>query len=89
MEEQNKIIEGISEAGFERIDRFHGRKTKSLASLYRKVLLNLGEDPCREGLIDTPDRVAKAMQYLSSYFIKPEEILQAATLKKNTSRWYW
>jgi len=83
MEEHNKIIEGIAEAGFERIDRFHGRKTKSLTSLYRKVLLNLGEDPCREGLIDTPERVAKAMQYLThGYFIKPEEILQAATFKE-------
>jgi GTP cyclohydrolase I len=83
MEEKNKIIEGIAEAGFERIDRFHGGKTKSLASLYRKVLLNLGEDPCREGLIDTPERVAKAMQYLThGYFINPEEILKAATFKE-------
>src|SRR4030066_2575731 len=83
MDEHKHIIEGISEAGFWRIDRFHGRKTKSLASLYRKVLLNLGEDPCREGLIDTPERVAKAMQYLThGYFINPEEILKAATFKE-------
>jgi GTP cyclohydrolase I len=80
MDEEKKIIvEGISETGFERIDKFNGRKTKSLAGLYRKVLANLGEDPCREGLIDTPERVAKAMQYFThGYYIKPEEILAAS-----------
>src|SRR3972149_11802579 len=79
MDEHKHVIEGIAEAGFERIDKFNGRKIKSLASLYRKVLSNLGEDPCREGLIDTPERVAKAMQYFThGYFIKPEEILGAS-----------
>jgi GTP cyclohydrolase I len=79
MEEKKNIIEGISEAGFERIDKFNGRKTKSLAGLYRKVLENLGEDPCREGLIDTPVRVARAMQYFThGYYIKPEEIITAS-----------
>ncbi len=79
MEEKKPVIEGIYEAGFERIDKFNGRKTKSLASLYRKILNNLGEDPCREGLIDTPERVAKAMQYFThGYFINPEEILGAS-----------
>lgn len=79
MEEKKIVLEGISEAGFERIDKFNGRKTRSLAALYRKVLLNLGEDPCREGLLDTPDRVAKAMQYFThGYFIDPIEILKAS-----------
>jgi len=79
MDEKNIVVEGISEAGFERIDKFSGKKTKSLSSLYRKILMNLGEDPCREGLIDTPERVAKAMQYFThGYFINPEEILAAS-----------
>jgi len=79
MEEKKPILEGIVETGFERIDKFNGKKTKSLANLYRKVLTNLGEDPCREGLIDTPERVAKAMQYFThGYYIKPEEILGAS-----------
>ena len=50
MENKKIILEGIADTGFERIDKFNGRKTKSLASLYRKILINLGEDPCREGL---------------------------------------
>lgn len=79
MEEKKVILEGIVETGFERIDKFNGKKTKSLANLYRKILNNLGEDPCREGLIDTPERVAKAMQYFThGYYINPEEILGAS-----------
>jgi len=79
MEEKKLILEGIVETGFERTDKFNGKKTKSLANLYRKVLSNLGEDPCREGLIDTPERVARAMQYFThGYHIKPEDILGAS-----------
>ncbi|MBO5392450.1 MULTISPECIES: GTP cyclohydrolase I FolE [Pseudomonas] len=36
----------------------------SLPEHYREILIGLGEDPEREGLLDTPKRAAKAMQYL-------------------------
>ncbi|NVZ62847.1 GTP cyclohydrolase I FolE [Pseudomonas gingeri] len=36
----------------------------TLPEHYREILLGLGEDPEREGLLDTPKRAAKAMQYL-------------------------
>jgi GTP cyclohydrolase IA len=79
MEEKKPLIEGIAEGGFDQIDKFNGRRTKNLSSLYRKVLAHLGEDPDREGLIKTPERVARAMQYFThGYFIKPEEILNAS-----------
>ncbi len=79
MEKNKAILEGTYEADLEKIDKFNGRRTKSLAALYRKVLSNIGEDPCREGLIKTPERVAKAMQYFThGYFINPEEILKAS-----------
>jgi GTP cyclohydrolase IA len=38
--------------------------TLSLPQHYREILKSLGEDPEREGLLDTPKRAAKAMQYL-------------------------
>ena len=38
---------------------------KKLATLVRKILVELGEDPKREGLRKTPERVAKAMTYLT------------------------
>ncbi|WP_296289127.1 GTP cyclohydrolase I FolE [Pseudomonas sp.] len=37
---------------------------EDLSQHYREILLGLGEDPTREGLLDTPKRAAKAMQYL-------------------------
>jgi GTP cyclohydrolase I len=38
--------------------------TLSLPQHYREILVGLGENPDREGLVDTPNRAAKAMQYL-------------------------
>lgn len=50
----------------------------------REILSLLGENASREGLIKTPDRVAKAMQYLTKgYWQNPEEILRSAQFKEN------
>ncbi len=50
----------------------------------RDILGLLGEDPAREGLLKTPERVAKAMQYLTKgYWQNPEEILRSALFKEN------
>ena len=37
----------------------------NLESLYRSIISDIGEDPTREGLLDTPARAAKALQYLT------------------------
>src|SRR6201988_2851767 len=37
-----------------------------MQDLIRKLLVELGEDPCREGLLDTPKRVQKALRFLTS-----------------------
>jgi GTP cyclohydrolase I len=60
-------------------------KNKSIISDHmREILSLLGEDVSREGLIKTPDRVAKAMQYLTKgYWQSPEEILRSAQFKEN------
>ena len=51
----------------------------SLAELTREMLLRLGEDPQREGLLRTPERMAKAMEFLTKgYQEDPEEILRGA-----------
>ena len=53
--------------------------TLSLPHHYREILKNLGEDPEREGLLDTPKRAAKAMQYLChGYEQNLEEIVNGA-----------
>ncbi|MBP8042582.1 MAG: GTP cyclohydrolase I FolE [Bacteroidales bacterium] len=58
--------------------------TEELSVSYRKVLQLIGEDPDREGLLKTPERVAKAIQYLThGYDLNPEEILRSAMFKED------
>ena len=76
MNENNKNIQGISENGYERIDKFDGKRTKELAELYKSIIKKIGEDPSREGLKDTPLRVAKSIQFLThGYYIDPQELI--------------
>lgn len=65
--------------GYKKIEHYDEECTKSLSSNYKEVILNLGEDPSREGLLKTPERVAKAMQFLTQgYDQNPQEILKSA-----------
>ena len=60
--------------------------TNNIASHYQDILLNLGEDSTREGLLKTPERAAKAMQYLThGYDLNPDEILKSALFKEEYS----
>jgi GTP cyclohydrolase I len=53
--------------------------SEPLSQSYREILIGLGEDPDREGLLDTPVRAAKAMQYLChGYDQSVEEIVNGA-----------
>lgn len=70
--------------GFTKIEKFNQETTEELMFHYKKVLELLGEDVDREGLIKTPLRVAKAMQFLTQgYHIKPEDILKSAMFKED------
>ena len=64
--------------------KFDLEKTTQMASHYKEIIQSLGEDVNREGLIKTPERVAKAMQYLTQgYCQDPREILMSALFKEN------
>ena len=53
--------------------------TEALSSHYEDVLKKIGEDPTREGLQKTPERIAKAMQFFThSYDQDPDAIVQQA-----------
>tara|TARA_B110000444_G_C18816494_1_gene585425 strand:- start:518 stop:1117 length:600 start_codon:yes stop_codon:yes gene_type:complete len=65
--------------GYKKIEHYDEECTKSLSSNYKEVIENIGEDPSREGLLKTPERVAKAMQFLTQgYDQNPQEILKSA-----------
>jgi GTP cyclohydrolase I len=81
MRKNNGIIEG--ENGYERIDSYNEELTKQLSDNYRIILEGLVENHEREGLAKTPERVAKAMQYLThGYGVDPAEILKTAMFKE-------
>ena len=57
--------------------------TEAIAAHYREILRLLGEDPEREGLVKTPERVAKALQFLTHGMQQDgAEILRSAMFKE-------
>ena len=54
-------------------------KRPDIAPLVREILAGVGEDPDREGLVKTPERVEKAMKFLTrGYEEDPAQVLNAA-----------
>jgi GTP cyclohydrolase I len=67
-------------------DLYNDDITKNLAEHYEDVLRKIGEDPTREGLLKTPERMAKAMQFLThGYGLNPDEIIQQAIFHEEYS----
>jgi len=69
---------------YEKIETFAPDKLEKLKYHYKEILDLIGEDSSREGLIDTPFRVAKSIQFLTQgYDHNPEEILKSAMFKED------
>lgn len=65
---------------------YDDKLTERLTDLYKQVIKDLGEDPNREGLLKTPERVAKALQFLTKgYDENPDEILRSALFQEDYS----
>lgn len=65
--------------GYEKIEKYDTETTAILAENYKSIIENLGENIYREGLEKTPERAAKAMQYLThGYGLDPLGILKSA-----------
>jgi GTP cyclohydrolase IA len=70
--------------GYEKIDQYNPKTIKALSDHYYNIIELIGEDPTREGLEKTPERVAKAMQYLThGYDLDPSEILRSAMFRED------
>lgn len=69
---------------YHKVERYDLETTEKLSDHYRQILELLGENSDREGLKQTPSRVAKSMQFLlQGYEQDPEEILRSAMFKED------
>ena len=71
---------------YKKSEQYDEKTTSSLLHNYREILGLLGEDPNREGLDKTPERVAKAMQFLTQgYELDAHAILNSAKFHESIS----
>ena len=74
-----EMLEDNMMDGYQKLEIYNTDTVEKLKYHYSEILKLLGEDNQRDGLLDTPKRVAKAMQYLThGYSVEPEKILQSA-----------
>lgn len=85
MMKKENLMDGYEEMdGYEKVDLYNPETIKSLAPHYKEILAKIGEDPEREGLRDTPVRVAKAIQFLThGYDLNPQEMLLSAMFEED------
>lgn len=71
---------------YKKVEHFDEHITTGLIEHYRESLKLLGENEQREGLLKTPERMAKSMQFLTQgYQIDPREILNSAKFHEDVS----
>ena len=71
---------------YQRIEQYDTETTLALASAYKDIINLVGENPEREGLQKTPERIAKAMQYLTQgYSLDANAILESAKFNEDVS----
>jgi GTP cyclohydrolase I len=77
--------EGID--GYVKIDRYNPELIDNLSVHYQDILQQIGENPHREGLLKTPERIAKALLFLThGYDLNAKEILTSAMFKEEYSQ---
>jgi GTP cyclohydrolase I len=85
-----KTIEKINDGseialnGYNKVESWNTENIEELSAIYYKVLKLIGEDPDREGLKKTPERVAKALHFLTNgYHKNPCKIINSAKFKED------
>jgi GTP cyclohydrolase I len=74
---------GITTEGYNKIETWNAETIEEMATMYRRILQLIGEDPEREGLLRTPERVAKAMNFMTlGYSQNPCKIINSAKFKE-------
>ncbi len=73
--------------GYKKVDQYNDKLVDSISDMYKNILSDVGENSEREGLLKTPVRAAKAMQFLTQgYDLNPAEILRSAMFKEDYSQ---
>jgi GTP cyclohydrolase I len=71
---------------YNKVEKFDDKQTVGLMESYRQTLSLIGEDPEREGLIKTPERLAKAMQFMTQgYQMDAKAIINSAKFHEDIS----
>jgi GTP cyclohydrolase I len=71
---------------YKKTENFEESVTTALMQNYKSILSQIGEDPNREGLLKTPERLAKAMQYLTQgYQLDAHAIIDSAKFHEPVS----
>jgi len=74
-----KYLENDESIGYKKIDHFNPELVTKISTHYKEIINLVGEDSEREGLLKTPERAAKAIQFLTNgYDQDPEKILRSA-----------
>ena len=70
--------------GYSKVEVYNEANVLKMAEHYREILKLVGEDVTREGLLQSPIRISKAMQFLTQgYNMDPDEILKSALFKED------
>jgi GTP cyclohydrolase I len=80
---KHKVLSNESDDyNYTKVDYYNPQTVKQIAECYRKILAEIDPNPGREGLEKTPERVAKALQFLThGYELDPKQILLSALYK--------
>lgn len=71
------------EINYRQEDLYNSQKTEYISERYRQIIKYLGEDPQREGLLKSPERIAKAMQYITQgYDADPYAVMRSAVFNE-------
>jgi len=77
-----KMLEENEMDGYAKIDQYNPHLVKKLSEHYSSIITGIGEDVDRDGLKKTPERVAKAIQFLThGYHLDAAGILKSAMFK--------
>ena len=83
MSDQRRDMPSNDSNGYAKIDQYNPAAVERMSKHLHGVLTELGENPAREGLVKTPERVAKALQYLThGYGLDPAQILRSAMFRE-------